>query len=149
MGRSDYKINVLINSSLPDYRLFVDFLWDYDHNVDSDGDSYNPASRSWAFLDMESRENENERFSIDQAQDNPLIYIVKSENQIIANRVAYFLMKETDGDIYFNDKNYKFDFYKDKLGNDFDLLKALQRSDKSIWRQSSLENPYPNRQEKK
>jgi hypothetical protein len=30
------------------------------------------------------------------------------------------------------------------MGDDFDLETALNRVDNSIWRQSTLENPYPN-----
>lgn len=149
MNRNDYKITVLINSSLPDYRLFIDFMWGEGHNIDSDGDSDNPASRNWTYLYMKSREIENEVFSIDQTVKNSLVYEVTSSNEVIAKRAAYFLAKETNGKIDYNDKMFQIDLFEHELGNDFDLTKALQRAAISVWRKSSLENPYPNLQEKK
>jgi hypothetical protein len=144
MSGDKYKIDVIVNSNLPDYRLFIDFIWGSGHNVDSEGDSYNPASRNWTELYMSSRVKKGESFTIEQNKDNSLIYLISSYNEYVAKRAAYLLAKETSQKICVDEVEYKLDFLEDKLGQDFNLLDALKRADASIWRKSSLENPYSN-----
>ena len=145
MSDIEYKIKVLVNSDRPDFRLFWIFLWGEDHSIDSDGDSYNPASRTWTWLYMSSRELKNQHFEINQVDENSLTFEVVSENEFLAKRVAFFLSKETNGNICWEDNNiYGFDFLADKLGDDFNLASALRRAYNSIWRKATLENPYPN-----
>jgi hypothetical protein len=77
--------------------------------------------------------------------ERPLIFEVISPNESIANRVALFLAKETDGQILRSDNSSQpYDALTNKLGNDFNLAEALTRADQSVWRESTLENPYPN-----
>ena len=130
-------LRVLINGDRPDYRLFRVFLWGNDHKFNSDGDSYNPASRTWTELYMSSREV-RASFEIYQVSDNPIIFEVKSSNKNILNRAALFLAKETAGQIVSSDNTlHPYYSLSDKLGDFFDLQQALERADRSVWREST------------
>jgi hypothetical protein len=137
-NQSEYIVDVAANGPRPDFRLFIPFLWNEEHDVDSDGNSYNPASRTWTYLYMSSREIPDQTFEINEVSNQPIQFRVISTNEHLANRVAYFLARETNGDIIGIETG------KEKIG-DFNLEQALERADKSIWRKSTLENPYPNR----
>jgi len=140
----EYIVQVLINGDRPDFRVFSVYLWGDDYNFDSDGDSYNPASRTWSWLYMASRVVSG-YFEISQVPEQSLIFEVRSAYENIVNRAALFLAKETNGQIVHIDNTLlPYQFLSDKLGSDFDLQEALRRADKSIWRQSTLDNPYPN-----
>jgi hypothetical protein len=140
----EYVLRILINGERPDFRVFSVYLWGDDYNFDSEGDSYNPASRTWTWLYMSSRVVE-EYFEIGQVSKQPLIFEVISPNVSIASRVAFFLAKETCGQIIGSDNSLRpYDYLTDKLGKDFNLSEALMRAEQSIWRESTLENPYPN-----
>src|SRR5687768_6834014 len=95
----EYVLQVLINGERPDFRIFSVFLWGDNHNFDSDGDSYNPASRTWTCLYMASRELSGQYLKINLVSEQPLIFDVISPDQNIANRVAIFLAIETNGRI--------------------------------------------------
>jgi hypothetical protein len=143
----EFIVRVLINGDRPDYRIFSVFLWGNDHKIDSDGDSYNPASRSWTELYMRSRERKG-GFEISQVSDNPKIFEVKSSNGYMANRAALFLARETAGMIVSPDNAlHSYHVLVLKLG-DFDLQQALERADQSVWRKSTPELPYPNLKER-
>ena len=134
-----HTIAVQINSERPDFRLFWIFLWGEDHRFDSDGDSYNPASRDWTELYMSSREIGNQTFEILKIKDEPLVFEVSSANHCLLNRVTFFLKRETNGITEETDETLV-----QNMGEDFDLEEALKRADESVWRTSSLDNPYPN-----
>ena len=143
----EYKTRISANSDRPDFRLFSTFLWGENHNVDSEGNSYNPASRTWTALYMSSRELEDQAFEIEEIRDNPSTLEVISSNKLLALRAAFFLCKETNGKVIWDDGElYDPDFLSGKLGADFDLHEAIRRANASIWRKSTLENPYPNLQ---
>jgi hypothetical protein len=142
---TEHILRILVNGNRPDFRIFSVFLWGGGHSVDSDGDSYNPASRSWTWLHMSSRVISGEYFEINQISEQPLIFEVRSPNESIANRVALFLARESTGHIIGIDGSLQpYESLIDKLGHSFDLPKAFERADQSIWRQSTLEKPYPN-----
>ncbi|MBL0018421.1 MAG: hypothetical protein IPP17_18785 [Bacteroidetes bacterium] len=129
----------------PDFRLFSVFLWGDDHNFDSEGDSYNPASQTWTWLYMRSREYKDASFEIAQSDLNPEWMEISSTDVFIARRVAYFLARETDSPILLPDgTSQSLESLADALGQTFDLQAALQRADKSVWRKATLEKPYPN-----
>ena len=129
----------------PDYRLVATFLWSDMHNVDSDGDSYNPASTEWTELYLANREVLSEVVDVHPLQANPLILAVESESEPLAARVAYFLARETNGEVGDREGPYlPYDRLRPLLGADFDLSAALGRADGSVWRKATLENPYPN-----
>jgi hypothetical protein len=129
----------------PDFRLVVSFLWSDMHNVDSDGDSYNPASRDWMELYLKNREVPSEVVSVHPLEMDPLILAVESESEALAARTAFFLARETDGEVA--DGEGKFGRYttlESRVGAEFDHEAALRRADASVWRKATLENPYPN-----
>lgn len=134
-----HRTEVQINSERPDFRLFWIYLWGEKHNIDSDGDSFNPASREWTELYMSSREIKNKTFEIGKIKDEPLVFEILSDDRHILNRVTYFLKRETNGTTKETDETLIL-----SMGNDFNLEEALKRADESIWRKSTLDNPYPN-----
>ena len=138
-----HKIDVLVNSDRPDFRVFGTFLFgEEEHNYDSDGDSYKVFSRTWTELYVSSRENEL-CFSIDQISDDPLTFEVSSKQETTMYAIAYFLARETYGEVVEKDGTMLlFSDVVEAMG-DFPLNKHLAIADHSIWRTSSEENPYP------
>ena len=57
----------------------ISFLWGDLHNVDTDGNSYNPASLDWTELYCQNRENEQETFDVGPVSESPLTLKVESE----------------------------------------------------------------------
>ena len=139
------EINVKIIKERPDFRVFATYFFGNDfHNYDSDGNSFPVTSRNWTQLYMSSRQESNLSFEIWPLNESPLILSVFSENSENAYRIAYFLARETNGAILNeNNESIQLDSLLDKLG-DFDLEERLFLADKSIWRQATDENPYPN-----
>jgi hypothetical protein len=141
---SAYSLTVIVNGPVPDFRLFWIFLWGEAHSTDSDGDSDNPASRSWTWLHMSSREIAGQGFHIKQTAETPLTFSVGAENERQAYRAAFFLARETKGYI----KNEVGELAApesviNKLGDDFDLTEALARADESRFRRATFDHPYP------
>lgn len=141
----DHVLTVMVNADRPDFRVFWSFLWGDDHNIDSDGDSYNPASRTWTMLTMASREISNTRFEIVPSRENKKHFKVCSKNEFMTRRVAWFLARETNGIILNGSEIIDADVLATELGDDFNLDEALHRADTCVWRKSTLENKYPNR----
>src|SRR5688500_15006361 len=84
----------------PDFRVVLAFLWnDPTGWIDTDGDSYNPASREWTELYCQHRAREDERLIISAVSNEPLILWVESELPELAARAAYFLALETNGTV--------------------------------------------------
>ena len=138
-----HKINVAVNSNRPDFRVFGTFLFgDEMHNYNSEGDSHEVYSRVWTELYMASRETEL-CFSIDKLTDDPLVLEVSSKQESTMYAIAYFLARETYGEIIDKEGNtLLFSEVVSKMGN-FQLKHHLELADQSIWRTSSEENPYP------
>ncbi len=139
----EFKLYVEVNYERPDFRVFASYFFGDDlHNYDSDGNSYVVTSRLWTELYMSSRELNNLWFDIYPVKDRTLQ--VKSCNEENVYRVAYFLAKETNGKVTTeNDRPIFFEEMIKKMG-DFNLERRLEIAEKSIWRKSSFENPYPN-----
>ncbi|HLX63963.1 MAG TPA: hypothetical protein VKX17_22010 [Planctomycetota bacterium] len=127
----------------PDFRVIIAFLWGDNENVDTDGDSFNPASRDWTELYIANRNN-GEIVDINPSQKSPLILDVQSDKVYLAARVAYFLAVSMGSKILMPpDKDFRsLDILIPLLGN-FDLDAALKRAGSSPFLNSSLENPYP------
>ena len=139
-----HKIDVLVNSDRPDFRVFATFLFGYeDPEYDSEGDSYEVYSRTWTELYVSSRETEL-CFSMDKISDDPLTFEVSSKQQSTLYAMAYFLARETYGEIVEKDGSILLFSDVVKLMGDFPLNKHLAIADHSIWRTTSAENPYPN-----
>jgi len=63
----------------------------------------------------------------------------------LARRVTYFLARETHSPILLPDGSpLLLESLSHQLGEDFNLEAALLGADQSIWRQATLERPYPN-----
>jgi hypothetical protein len=129
----------------PDFRLVVTFLWGDFHNVDTDGNSYNPASREWTVLFCQNRECEGEVFEVGPFSERPLVLRVDSPLPALAARVAWFLAKETQSEVALEPTGpwHEVSWLKDQVGA-FDLTEAARRASLSCWRRATLDNPYPN-----
>ncbi len=115
------------------------------HNVDSEGDSYNPASREWTWLYLQDREQLTSIVDVHSVGPEPLVLAVDSEQPGLAARVAYFLARETQGEVGTEPGVFgSADSLLSLLGADFDLPAALRRADASVWRLATEANPYPN-----
>ena len=140
-----FDIKVKINSERPDFRVFASYFFGDDlYNYDSEGNSIPVTSRNWTELYMTSRQNSNLSFEIRPTIEDPLILQVSSEKAENANIIAYFLARETKGEIL-NDSNEIISLTSliEKMG-DFNLQERLSLADKSIWRKTTEANPYPN-----
>jgi len=129
----------------PDFRLVITFLWADLHNVDTDGNSYNPASRDWTELYCQNRENKAETFNVAPASESPLTLEVESNLPELAARVAYFLATETSAVVSseLSGPWQEAAVLRESLGS-FDLAAAEFRARKSVWREATLDDPYPN-----
>ncbi|HEX9997531.1 MAG TPA: hypothetical protein VGB45_10335 [Abditibacterium sp.] len=138
-------IYVAVASERPDYRLVKTFIWSDEQNVDSDGNSSNPASQTWTELYIRNRENESEQFDIYPAQQEPLILQVESHIEWLAACVAYFLAIKTKGQISFSSQGrYEApEALLTKIRDDFDVEAALRRVEGSCYALATLEDPYP------
>ncbi|HKO77913.1 MAG TPA: hypothetical protein VJU52_11875 [Flavobacterium sp.] len=140
-----FDIKVKINSERPDFRVFASYFFGDDlYNYDSNGNSIPVTSRNWTELYMTSRQNSNLSFEIRPTDEDPLILEVSSEKAENANIIAYFLARETKGEIL-KDSNEIISLSSliEKMG-DFNLQERLSLADKSIWRKTTEANPYPN-----
>lgn len=136
---------VKVNSERPDFRIFATYFFGDDlYNYDSDGNSIPVTSKNWTELYMRSRQNNDLYFEIWKTNDNPLIFEVTSEKIETANIIAYFLARETKGEIL-DEKGsiIPMENLIEKMGG-FNLIERLKLADKSIWRKATEENPYPN-----
>jgi len=129
----------------PDCRLLFPFIFGDDApNVDTDGDSHNPASQEWTEFYCQNREKTEEIFTIAPVLDHPLILELSSEIPELAARVAYFLATSTGSRVGSGADGpwHDVEWLRAKIG-DFDLERAFQRVATSRWQRTTLENPYP------
>ena len=92
-----------------------------------------------------NRENTSEVVDVFPVETSPLILAVDSDTEYLAARVAYFLARETRGEVAVGAGRYSSpDALISRLGDGFDLAAALRRADGSVWRRSTLTLPYPN-----
>lgn len=138
-------IKVKVNSERPDFRVFATYFFgDNLYNYDSEGDSIPVTSKDWSELYMCSRQDKDLCFDILKTNDNPLIFEVSSEKSETANIIAYFLARETMGEILNEENNIiPMDNLIEKMGT-FNLIERLKLADNSIWKKATEENPYPN-----
>ncbi len=143
--KNQFKLKVKVNSKRPDFRVFASYFFGDDlYNYDSDGDSLSVTSKDWTELYMSSRSDSDLCFEIWPIDKNPLTLEVTSEREENVNRIAYFLARETNGEVT-NERNESvpLDRLKEKVG-DFNLDERIVIADNSIWRKATKENPYPN-----
>jgi hypothetical protein len=123
----------------------ITLLWSEMHNVDSDGDSHNPASREWTWLYLKDRAHPQDIVEIHPVELEPLLLAVDSEQPTLAARVAFFLAREANGEVAIEPGAFSSpDSLLPHLGVDFDHAEACRRADRSVWRSATEENPYPN-----
>lgn len=141
----DHEFFVRLEGPRPDYRTLISFLWSDFHNVDSDGDSFNPASREWTCLYLQNREKEEEFVEIAKVGEPVFLHVV-SPFRSIALGIAYFLVHWSSGEIFEANSDEPLDqkLVIDELEATFDLLTRIERAEHSIWNHSTLDNPYPN-----
>lgn len=130
----------------PDFRVFNAFFFgdDFHHN-DSEGDCQEVWQRDWSELYKMCRKDSSVWFDISPAhRSDKTILEVSSGEEKYTYAVAYFLAKETQGEVLDTDNNpIALEALTQKMG-DFPLQERLALANKSIWRLSSKENPYPN-----
>ena len=145
MATEETIIYVLVPNERPDYRLVSTFLWSEEMNINTDGDSYNPASRVWTQLYIANRQNSEEEVDIYPAQAEPLILRVCSRLEYLAVRAAYFLAHYTKGEVSaLIDKDFADPTtLKSKVGAEFSIEDALRRTENSRYANTTLDNPYP------
>ena len=130
----------------PDFRLVIAFLWHDEQNVDTEGNSDHPASRTWTELYVRNREREGEVVTVSPHGESPLVLSVQSELRHLAARVALFLATHCGGGVS-ADSTGEFlqpDTLLQRVGADFDTSAAFRRVANSPFSRSSLDNPYPN-----
>ncbi|MCA8297678.1 hypothetical protein LGN19_28200 [Burkholderia sp. AU30198] len=132
---------VKITRNRPDFRCFIDLLYGYPRNVDTDGDAYPVNSRLWTRLYLRDRKSDAPRVSIDPTDTDPAIFTVTSDAPELEELTALYLYL-TSGDSISASENLL-------AASDIERLtekhaEALQRADRSVWHQSSDEDPYPN-----
>jgi hypothetical protein len=135
-----------VKGNRPDFRIVKTFIWGELHKTDSDGDSNNPASRTWTELYIASREVKNEYVDIYPVTTEPLVLKIQSPDIELTKQVTLFLAEETAGDI-FADETLSILLTKVELMPSIDFNEyriRKERTKDSVWRQSTLENPYPN-----
>jgi len=71
-------IRVTAPNDRPDFRQVIALL--NFENVDTDGDSDNPASRTWTWLHVQNRDEPYEEVDIYAKTESPLILEVDSEH---------------------------------------------------------------------
>ena len=139
------RLFVRPSGARPDFRLVITFLWSEMHNVDSEGDSHNPASREWTWLYLQDRARPENIVEVHAVELEPLVLAIDSEQAVLAARVAFFLARETNGEVASETAVFtSADSLLPRLGIDFDVIEALRRADQSVWRSATEENPYPN-----
>lgn len=140
-----YTLYVTAPNERPDFRLLIAFLWDDKKDVDSDGNSINPADRNWTELTLEPRDSPSERVDIDEFIRAPLVLKVQSENKDVALRTAYIIACQAEGKIALTEKGPFVDpeFYVVEINKSFNLNNALIRFNRSPFLKTTVENPYP------
>jgi hypothetical protein len=130
----------------PDFRLVIAFLWHDGKSVDTEGNSYHPASRTWTELYVQNREHEDEVVTVSQYQESPLVLRVRSERQQLAARAAFFLASSCGGSVSqeFDGEYHSPERLLPLVGSDFDVAAAMQRAAQSPFVRSSFDNPFPN-----
>ena len=133
----------------PDFRLVVTYLWHDLYNVNTDGNSPNPASRDWTELFIQNRQDETETVDIVAAMEDPLILLIESQTDHLAARTAYFLAEfMSTGISDAQDGPFREPAtIQHAIGTGFDVTEAMARVQSSPFMNSTLDNPYPNQQQ--
>jgi hypothetical protein len=134
----------------PDFRLVITYLWHDLFNVDTEGDSQNPASRTWTELYICNRQDASEVVDVTPAADTPLVLRIESQKRYLAARTAYFLADFMSAGVAESEDGpfLKPESIQDSIGRDFDVVEAMRRVQSSLFIGSTLDDPYPNLRER-
>jgi len=129
--------------SRPDYRLVLAFVWG-DADCDTDGNSYNPASREWTALYARHRGRPLEAFDVNLSSTDPLVLEVESQHEWIAAAIAYLLAVSTTGGVSAAPSG-PFGSAETLLPriSGFDVEDAWARYQSSRFQRATLDDPYP------
>ncbi len=148
MYHQDDEVQILVevHGPRPDFRTVISFLWSDFHNVDSDGNSFDPASREWTMLYLCSREFDDESVTVEPASEEPLRLQVSSSTPYFAKAVAYFIAVWTSGKLL--DVTGLVEYDASDVAKDLEMAFAItnrmDRARNSIWNDSTTNRPFPN-----
>jgi len=134
-------IKVIVKNSRPDFRVFIDLLFGFESNVDSEGDIVPVFSREWHDLYLKDRESSEPFVELYAEPSLPLNFEIRSESNRLGQLAALYLFLycgesiEIDGQ-FLSDSHIE----ELKLKYSQDLARARE----SVWHQSNQNNPYPN-----
>lgn len=143
---TEYRFLIKPEGPMPDFRTVAAFLWSDFHDFDSDGNSYNPASREWTQLRLTNRSGDKEEVMVLEENLAERVLSVSSSVREVALGVAYFIIHWSGGSIYSStdQKEISLKEVMNDLCHSFDLLDKMESGENSIWNSSTLEEPYPN-----
>lgn len=96
---TDYFIEISPEGPLPAYYLVAEHLWGPGCNIDSDGDSKPPDDRHWTELTLTLRTTPGLRVDVDPVSINPLVLVVRSENEAVCVSTASYIISVAGGSI--------------------------------------------------
>ncbi|UKN02702.1 hypothetical protein K6119_04135 [Paracrocinitomix mangrovi] len=142
----NYLLYLNITEPRPDFRLVCTWVTQDLENVDTEGDSHNPASREWTNLYLADRKNNAWCGEINKSSDPINMWTISASTLEFAAFLAIFLKDETNCEVWL-DSNKKEELDRNaliKLIENFDITESINRTANSIWRKSTLVEPYPN-----
>jgi len=134
-------IKVIVKDPRPDFRVIIDLLFGYEHNVDTEGDAFPVCSRHWRDLHIKNRESDEPRLELYSEVADPLIFKVESKSQRLEELAALYLYLYCGESIEMNG-----DALPNKTLEELELKYSIElsRAKRSIWHNSNEDNPYPN-----
>ena len=134
-----YQVQVAKNR--PDFRVFIDLLYGFEHNVDTDGDSMPVNSREWTFLYIKDRMSQESSVWITGEKSIPAIFEIKSESRRLEELSALYLFEYCGSQMEHDGEVIQVDSIP---GLREQYQTELSRAYHSIWHHSNDKNPYPN-----
>ena len=131
-----YKIKLC--GQRPDFRVMIDLLYGFGHNVDTDGNSIPVNTRDWTKLYMQDRESTTPRLEIFPQEEFMCCFSKDQRSQELA---SVYLYEYCRTQIYFENECLSVKQIERMLNK---YPQEFKRANASIWHQSSDENPYPN-----
>jgi hypothetical protein len=130
---------VEISKERPDFRVFIDLLYGFGRNIDSEGNSNPVYSRAWTELYIKDRESDDAAVEIFSTQEQPSIFTVSSSSCRLEELAALYLFLTCGKSIVGADsKPVNISELKNKYSAE------LVRAANAVWHKSSPDLPYPN-----
>jgi hypothetical protein len=134
-----YKVHVI--GDRPDFRVFLDLLYDQMQNVDTEGDSIPVNSRKWTNLYIKDREGADSSVEITVSLENSNLFEIDSVTSKLEEIVSIYLFEYCGCSILHKNRTLGTQEIEDLK---IKYSAALNRANLSIWNNSSHDNPYPN-----